>query len=497
MKKTALLVLFLLMCAGLAQSQTPDTDAIYQQAKKHLLALVNIDTSKSNPDETAAVRYLYKELNKHHIDWDFLSPRQGSANLLARIKGTDPDAKPLLLISHIDTQDAGDGWTYPPFKPTLEDGRIYGLGVTDAKNYTAMHLALFTNIKDAAVAPKRDIIFLATSGEETGSNTGLKWLGDTQWEQINPGFALNEGGGVIKNEPLDQTLVFAEAGTKMYMDIKITASGEAAHSSMPVGENAVYRLSQALARLPQFNPPARLTPTAKEFLRRIAPLQDEDAQTTISLLLNGKPSQQQMAADIMAKDPFLRTQLKDTINPVNLSSGADTGAATAEASAIINVRLLPGTDPDEFFEALKNFLGNEEYLTLEILERPQLPFPAPMDGSDALFASISRTAQRMWPGAVTVPGLSPASGDSEFLRKLGVVTYGLGPAMNSQGPTASSPHAADEYIAETDYQEQVRFFTALVYDFAFDKDILTPAGEPAQAAAEPLAIQKGQTAPVN
>lgn len=492
MKKYALLVFLPFLLTALASAQTPDTEAVYNQAKKHLLELVNIDTSKSNPDETAAVRYLYKELNKHHIDWDFLSPRQGSANLLARIKGTDPNAKPLLLISHLDTQDAGDGWTYPPFKPTLEDGRIYGLGVTDAKNYTAMHLALFTQIKDAGIAPKRDIIFLATSGEETGSDTGMKWLGETQWDKINPGFALNEGGGIIKNEPLDQTLVFAEAGTKMYMDIKITASGEAAHSSLPVGENAVYRLSQALARLPQFNPPARLTATTKEFLRRIAPTQDEDAQTTISLLLNGKPDQQQMAADIMAQDPFFRTQLKDTINPVNISSGPDTGAATAEASAIVNVRLLPGTNPDEFFEALKNFLGEEDYLTLEILERPQLPFPQPMDGSDELFTSISRTAQRMWPRAVTVPGMSPASGDSEFLRRLGVITYGLGPAMNSQGPSSASPHAADEYIAENDYREQVLFFTALVYDFAFDKDILPPAQEPQEQSPAPLEAAEDQ-----
>lgn len=464
----------------------PDTQKIYDQAKKHLIELIRIDTSEPQPNETAAVRYIYKELNKHHIDWDFLSPRKGAANLLARIKGSDPQAKPLLLISHIDTQAAGEGWTYPPFKATLEDGRIYGLGSTDAKNYTAMHLALFTHIKDSGLTPKRDILFLVTSGEEAGSATGLKWLGETQWDNINAGYALNEGGGIIQNEPQGTTLIFAEAGTKMYMDIKITASGEAAHASVPVPENAVYRLSQALARLPQFNPPARLTPATQEFFRRIAPLQDEDGQTTIRLLLSDNPQDQQMAADIMAKDSFFRTQLKDTINPVNISSGTDTGAAVSEASAIVNVRLLPGTDPDAFFEELRTFLGHEDYLSLEILERPQLPFPAPMDGSDELFAALAQTAQAIWPGAVTVPGMSPASGDGEFLRRLGVITYGLGPAMNSQGPAAAA-HAPDEYISENDYKEQIAFFTGVVYHFALGLP-LNPQQAPASEAT--TAVEK-------
>lgn len=469
MKKYFFLLIFGLLTLPLLQGQEIDTDKLYQDAKNHLIHLLEIDTSKPEPNETAAVRYLYKELNKHGIDWDFLSPRKGAANLLARIKGSDPEAKPLLLISHLDTAPAAENWSVPPYKATLKDGKIYGLGATDAKNYTAMHLALFTQIKDSGLTPKRDIIFLATSGEESGSDTGIKWLSETQWDKINAGFALNEGGGIIKDTPKTSPIVFAEAGTKMYMDIKITASGEAAHSSLPVQENAVYRLSEVLSKLPKFSPAARLLPTTQEFFTRISALQNEDGQTTIQLLLSGTEEQKQMAADIMAQDSFFQTQLKDTITPVNISSGTDTGASVAEASAVVNVRLLPETDPDEFVNDLRKFLDSDDFLTIEILERPQLPFPAPMDGKDELFSSISKTANRMWAGAVTVPGMSPASGDGEFLRRLGITTYGIGPAMYEQAEGA--PHTADEFISEEDYQEQVRFFAGVVYDFALGKNI--------------------------
>ena len=215
MKKYFFLLIFGLLSLPLLQGQEIDTDKLYQDAKNHLIHLLEIDTSKPEPNETAAVRYLYKELNKHGIDWDFLSPRKGAANLLARIKGSDPEAKPLLLISHLDTAPAAENWSVPPYKATLKDGKIYGLGATDAKNYTAMHLALFTQIKDSGLTPKRDIIFLATSGEESGSDTGIKWLSETQWDKINAGFALNEGGGIIKDTPKTSPIVFAEAGTKI------------------------------------------------------------------------------------------------------------------------------------------------------------------------------------------------------------------------------------------------------------------------------------------
>ena len=466
MKK--LFILFLLaVSVPVLHAQDKAEDPLYAQAKKHLIALLNIDTSKPEPNETAAVRYIYKELNKHHIDWDFLSPRKGSANLLSRIKGSDPQAKPLLLISHLDTVSAGNNWTFPPYKARLSDGKIYGLGATDAKNYTALHLALFTAIKDSGRTPKRDVILLVTSGEESGSDTGLKWLGETHWDKIAPGYALNEGGGIIKNTPKDLPLVFAEAGTKMYMDLKITASGESAHSSLPVEHNAVSRLSQAVAKLDDFNPPARLTDSARAFFSGLSTLQEEDAKTTLQLLLSDSPAQQQMAAAMLVQDPFFRTQLQDTLNPVNISSGADTGAAAPEAFAIVNARLLPGTDPDEFVEQIRRFLGDEDGISVEILERPQLPFPQPMDGKDELFAAISAAAQTLWPGAATVPGMSPASGDSEFLRRLGVITYGLGPAMNTDEETASA-HTADEYISEKDYREQVEFFKEVVENFVFE-----------------------------
>lgn len=477
MKKlcTLLLSLFCLWQPGFGDKNAfPELE---KRAQDYLVGLINIDTSEPEPNELQAARFIYKQLNKYGIDWDILIPRKNRANLLARLKGSDPELKPLLLISHLDTAAAAANWTYPPYKATVEDGKIYGLGATDAKNYTAVYLALFTWLKEQQVPLKRDVIFLATSGEEVGSDTGLKWLASNHWDKIKPGFALNEGGGIIVDKD-GVSIVFAEASTKMYMDIKVTAYGVATHAAMPTENNAVYRLSQALSKIAAYNPPARMTPTALKFFKTIAPLQDEDGRTTMHFLLSGNEKNSQMAAEIIAIDPFFRSQLKDTVNPTVISSGNDAGTSGGEAIAVLNARLLPGTDPDAFFDDLKSLFEGDESISLEIIEKPQMPFPEPMDGSDELFVSIEKAGNRLVPHSITVPGMSPASGDSEFLRRLGVITYGLGPNMDPTGENRT--HAADEFISLQDLSDQLKFVGSVVYDFAAGQEF--PINDAAPAA---------------
>ena len=96
-----------------------------------------------------------------------------------------------------------------------------------------------------------------------------------------------------------------------------------------------------------------------------------------------------------------------------------------------------------------------------------------MDGSDPLFASIEKAGDRLVPHSITVPGMSPASGDSEFLRRKGVITYGLGPNMD---PTQENrTHGADEFISVKDLSDQLKFVASVVYDFAAGQEFPLPA----------------------
>ena len=79
MCKKFLLGLLSVLFTFSAQAQdTAQWQEINQNAKQHLIHLINIDTAQPNPNELAAARYIYKVFNKNHIDWDIFIPRKGT-----------------------------------------------------------------------------------------------------------------------------------------------------------------------------------------------------------------------------------------------------------------------------------------------------------------------------------------------------------------------------------------------------------------------------------
>ncbi|MCL2887841.1 MAG: M20/M25/M40 family metallo-hydrolase [Elusimicrobia bacterium] len=463
-KKYAVFLIFMLTTVFAAAQKTAWAD-IEKTAETHLENLLAINTSQPDGNELGSVRYIYKVLNDYNIDWEIYQPEKNRASISAVIKGSDHKKEPLMLLSHLDTVSPGTDWTKMPFKATVEDGKIYGLGSSDDKNNTAIYLTLITWLKKNNITPERDIIFLATADEEAGSVKGLKWLINSEyWKNLKPGFALNEGGSVILEDG-KPPVVFVEAATKMYMDIKITAYGAAGHSSDVGGgnNNAVYNLTQALSKIEKLKMPYELTPFVKNFFRSVLPAQDEDAKTTINIMLSGTPAESVMAADIAAEDPFFKTQLQDTLTPTVLTSGAEANVTAGEASAILNCRLLPSTNPDVFVQRITKLFEGDDTILIEVLDKPDFPFPQPSSGADELFTSITKAANTVFENPSVLLGMTPASSDSEFLRRAGVTTYGIGAPAN--GVDEGRPHSPDEYIEEDSFSKQLQFFFNSVYNF--------------------------------
>lgn len=108
---------------------------------------------------------------------------------------------PLILMSHTDVVAAqASQWKFPPFEAQEVDGYIYGRGTVDTKQLTAMELTAFLALKEKEIPLKRDVYFLATSDEESGSAYGLQWFLDheiTVGETTKTGRELFRGSDVI------------------------------------------------------------------------------------------------------------------------------------------------------------------------------------------------------------------------------------------------------------------------------------------------------------
>lgn len=464
--------LFFILCFLLTPlfAEVPMAE-LHEEAKQHLINLISFDTTQPNPQEIHIARYIYTVLNKNKIDWEIYRPQKNRANLVVKLKSTLPEKekKPaILLISHLDTASIQGDWTITPLKATIKDGKIFGRGSKDAKNYVAINLTLLTYLAKNKELLNRDFTFLFTADEEAGSEMGLKYLLEKDPAIFkNIAFALNEGGGVINNQT--QNLLFAEAASKMYLDILLTAIASGGNSSQNFQDNAIYKLSKALGKLKDYNLPYQLTPFTRRFFQDISKTQDQDAQTTIDMLLNPPEEKYfKQAADIISEDPFFQTQIQDTITPTILTSSDEANTVLPQASALLNCRLLPSTNPQEFFDKLTQLFEDDEDIILTIKEQPTLPFPQPRDDfNDELYFALKNGAQKVFGQNTDILlGMSPASGESEILRRHGILTYGIGPRLSASAKVENEnqtggPHQADEFIEEESFNEQfdLTFFT--------------------------------------
>ncbi len=182
-------------------------------------ALIDIDSTTGREQDVAG--FLAKTLRDlgWHVDEQPLS--DGRCNVIARL-----DQPSVVLSTHFDC--------VPPFFPSRVDGtRLYGRGACDAKGILAAQVAA---AERARLAGRRDVGMLFVAGEERGSD-GAKAA--NTWPNVSQ--------RLINGEPTDSRLGLA---TKGVYRARLTATGRAAHSSLPhLGESAIEKMLDALVSL--------------------------------------------------------------------------------------------------------------------------------------------------------------------------------------------------------------------------------------------------------
>jgi len=216
------------------------------------------------------------------------APRKG--NLVARLRGTGM-RKPILLLAHLDVVPAHRAdWSVDPFKLTESDGYFYGRGTGDDKYMAASFVANLIRYKQEGYKPDRDIIVALETDEEILDRDalGIQWLLKNHRELIEAEFALNEGGGVglKRGKPIRNSVQTSE---KVSVTYQLEATNRGGHSSLPIKDNAIYRLAEGLSRLSKFTFPFKLNETTRAYFERTAELESEQVAADIRSVISGRP----------------------------------------------------------------------------------------------------------------------------------------------------------------------------------------------------------------
>ncbi len=135
---------------------------------------------------------------------------------MAVLPGTDPKAKAILLLAHIDVVEARrEDWERDPFKLIEEDGFFYARGASDDKAQAAVWVDTLARFRREGFKPRRTVKMALTCGEETaGAFNGAEYLAKERRDLIDAEFALNEGAGGLLDAQGKRVVLNIQAGDK-------------------------------------------------------------------------------------------------------------------------------------------------------------------------------------------------------------------------------------------------------------------------------------------
>ncbi|MER9250037.1 M20 family metallopeptidase [Mesorhizobium sp. M0590] len=344
---------------------------------------INPNLSSKGSGEAAIAAYVGKFCGDQGIEFKFQPVSEGRDNVLAWVRGTDPD-KRIVFDAHLDTVPA-DGWERDPFAAERDARRMYGRGTCDTKSsLAAMLYALVAIRKDKP----RATVFVAGTVDEEYRKAGARALA-----QSGIGFEA-----AVAGEPTNLEVVVAHKGSVRWW---IETIGRAAHSSKPeLGLNAIAGMAHVIPELVRLG---------------------DKLRTSYEHSLVGAPS--------------LTISL--------IQGGSDICTVPARCEIFLDRRLVPQETPAAAIEEVEKVLAalRKKHQDLQVRSVfPAVEDPPLEDATRSRIAEVAAEACRNVAGTGGTFHGAPWGTDASQLQLTGAKCIVLGPGDGAQG------HTIDEYV---------------------------------------------------
>lgn len=402
---------------------------------------VRIDTSASTGDAAEGARFLSDVLAREGIEHHLEILGTGDANLWAILEGEQRGA--VVLHHHIDVSDVPDpeGWPVPPFEGRIEGPWLHGRGTFDMKSIGIAQLTAFLHLARSGVRPERSVILLATSGEETGSELGTRWVLEQHPELVERFDVVLTEGGVVEGRSREEIKYWGtEFAQKRFATLVVCDPSR----------ERLLALRRDLFDYGTKGGPERLVDEARRFLPEYAPTRDrQDLRRLLSdpeRLLRDRGAFETLPG-------YLKAMFRTEIYPLTVRPAG--GAWELRAK----LHMLPGDRLEDVREAV---LGSWLFHDFEasVLVEPSALHGSSPDHPD--FETIVRTIRDRHPGVAAGPIFLPwTATDSRFFRARAIPSFGFSPFVVLT-TDALRVDGAGERISLPDYAEGVALYREIL-----------------------------------
>ena len=450
----------------------PVESEVIKEACRFLSELIKIQTINPPGNETPAAEYCKVLLLKEGFEnIDIIKSAEGRGNVICRWKGTDPNAKKLLLLAHLDVVPADPlNWEKDPFSGEIEGDYVWGRGALDCKGLLVAEAMACFLLKREAFQPKGDIIMAFTADEERGGVMGVGYLTERHWDKIDADYIINEGGGFLlpfSKNPKDYVV---QTGEKGVFRTIIRVKGKGGHGSMPVkkSENAVYKISKITQKVIEYKYPIEFTKPVLEMLEKITlPWLFKKILSLKRIIRPGLKLADKLTGEDLST--IILPLVMDVLNPTQLKGSEKVNIIPQYAEMSFDCRLLPGHDRKTITKYLRKALGKKLFKEIEIIPVEPSQFATENTMENPFWDQIENLMKIMHEGAILVPFLSQGSTDSKFFRKKGRYALGFSPMRIDPNMSISEmtemAHGKNERMYIPNLSYMIEFFYRLVREF--------------------------------
>jgi acetylornithine deacetylase/succinyl-diaminopimelate desuccinylase-like protein len=328
----------------------------------------------------------------------------------------------VLLLNHLDVVPADSRfWSHPPFGGVIQDGHVWGRGALDMKGMGVVQLMAMLILKREGIPLKSDVIFLGTADEEMGGRRGAGFVVDQHWDLLRgAGVVITEGGAIGMHDGQPRYLTVSRS-EKVPLGVRLIATGTPGHGSAPRADSAVNRLIAALNRIVAYQTPIRVLPEVQSFYAGIADTQASPTRERFQDL--AAAFRDPAAAAELSRNLTLNARVRNTISVTMLQGSDKVNVIPPEATARLDVRLLPDEDPQAFLDELRRVVADDS-IRIESL-RPFAGGSSPP--VHELLDVLGELAPTLHPDARLTTALLTGATDCRYFRVRGIPCYGFLP----------------------------------------------------------------------
>jgi carboxypeptidase PM20D1 len=366
----------------------------------------------------------------------------------------------VLFAGHYDVVPVIEGteasWSYPPFAGTIADGYVWGRGSVDNKNGVIGLMEAVDWMLAHDERPARTLYFSFGHDEEIGGAQGAAAVVEQLQEAgTRVAWSLDEGSFVFDGmlPGVEVPVALINTAEKGSVTVRLIATGEGGHSSMPPRVTAVGRLARALVALERQPMPGGLEGLALESFDAVAPHMDWLPRMMFANRWLFEPLIERQLATLTFADAMMRT----TTAPTMLSGSPKENVLPVEAVATINFRIHPRDSVDDVVRHVETVAGGG---SVRVEALPGHGASEVADAGSDGFRLLRDAVQAEFAGVVVAPGLLVAATDSRHYAQVADNAFRFNPMVITPDELTGF-HGIDERISGDGMVRGVRTYVRL------------------------------------